>query len=207
VNSEHIPRFPADTSKGASSRLRIAIAALLMLLSAAYIMAIVAGNIPEARRVDGASLALAAVLVIAITIVLQPDLLDPLKGLEMSGFKIEMLERVREWEAEQAIELQDMPLMLPLLLPAAERKHLLNLACGATANYKGTHSLGAELRRLRSLELIRMRGDKRVAIMKDGLLFDPQNFIKLTDLGKGWSKRITETESRDSEAVAPGPPE
>jgi hypothetical protein len=200
MGPQHIPQIPADSDKYSLSSLRIAIAVLLALLVITYITAIVLGYVPEGRRVDGASLAVTAVLVLAIVIALRPDLADRFKGFEMSGFKVEMLERVRERQAEQAIQLQDMSLMMPLLLPAAERKHLLNVASGNPSNYKGAHSLRTELRRLRSLDLIRMRGDRHVGMMKDGMVFDLQDFIELTDLGRRWSKRITEIERRDPDA-------
>ena len=146
-------------------------------------------------------MAVIAVLLIAILIALRPDLVERFKGFEMSGFKIEMLERVRERQAEQAIQLQDMSLMLPLLLPVKERKHLLNLAFGTTNGYRGAHSLRAELRRLRSFDLIRMRGDKHVSMMKDGVVFDLQDFIEPTALGKRWTKRIREIEDREAEGA------
>jgi hypothetical protein len=142
------------------------------------------------------------VLLIAILIALRPDLIERFKGFEMSGFKIEMLERVRERQAEQAIQLQDMSLMLPLLLPAKERKHLLNLVFGVTDGYQGSHPLSAELRRLRSFDLIRMRGDKHVSMMKDGMVFDLKDFIEPTALGQRWSKRIREIEDREREGAA-----
>jgi hypothetical protein len=177
------------------------IALLLALLAAGHVLAIVLGYLPESRRVDGPSIGVIAVLVFAILLVLRPDLVDRFKAMEMSGFKIEMLERVREKQAEQAVQLEDMSLMLPLLLPATERKHLLNLASGTAGNYKGSHSLRGELTRLRSLDLIKMKNDKHVSMMKDDTIFDLPDFIELTGLGKRWAKRITELESRDSDTA------
>ena len=184
------------------SGVRLGIAILLAFLAIAYTSAIVGGYIPQTRRLDAASLAVIAVLLIAILIALRPDLVERFKGFEMSGFKIEMLERVRERQAEQAIQLQDMSLMLPLLLPAKERKHLLNLAFGVTNGYQGSHPLRAELRRLRSFDLIRMRGDKHVSMMKDGMVFDLRDFIEPTASGQRWSKRIREIEDREPEGAA-----
>ena len=194
--------FASSAVKHPFSGVRLGIAILLALLAIAYTSAILGGYIPQTRRLDAASLAVIAVLLIAILIALRPDLVERFKGFEMSGFKIEMLERVRERQAEQAIQLQDMSLMLPLLLPAKERKHLLNLAFGATNGYQGSHPLRAELRRLRSFDLIRMRGDKHVSMMKDGMVFDLKDFIEPTALGQRWSKRIREIEDREREGAA-----
>ena len=78
-----------------------------------------------------------------------------------------MVERVRpglrpsagnwKWkiaQQQQSAQLKDIELILPILLPKKERKHLTNLAEGKTAGYKGNHEMRSELRRLRSLKLI-----------------------------------------------------
>jgi len=38
--------------------------------------------------------------------------------------------------------------------------------------------------------------------MKDGMIFDLKDYVELTDLGKRWSKRITEIERAEPEADA-----
>ncbi len=198
--SELIPSIQRDANSKPRSNLRVLIAILLAFIALSYTAGIVFGYVPEGRRIDAASLALIAVVVLAIVIALHPDLVERIKGFEMSGFKVEMLERVRERQAEQAIQLQDMSLMLPLLLPLPERKHLRNLTTNTTRNYKGSHALRSELRRLRSFDLIKMRPDKHVGFMKDGTVFDLADFVELTDLGKRWAKRITEIEHSESDA-------
>lgn len=92
-------------------------------------------------------------------------------------------------------ELTDIQLILPVLLPEAERKHLFNLADKKTQNYKGTHQLRTELRRLRSVKLIKMRGDKEVGKIANDLTVDLSDFVELTDLGQRWVGRIKEIES------------
>jgi hypothetical protein len=89
-------------------------------------------------------------------------------------------------------------LMLPLLLPQAERQHLLNLANGRTTEYKGDHSVRSELRRLRSLGLIRMHRDRQVAQMQDGLGFDLVDYVELTELGKRWARKLQEIEEGEA---------
>ncbi len=198
--SERIPSIQRDADSKPRSNLRVLIAILLAFIALSYAAGIVLGYVPEGRRIDAASLAMIAVVVLTILIALRPDLVDRIKRFEMSGFKVEMLERVRERQAEQAIQLQDMTLMLPLLLPLSERKHLRNLTTSTTRNYKGGHALRSELRRLRSFDLIKMRPDKHVGFMKDGTVFDLADFVELTDLGKRWAKRITEIEQGEPDA-------
>lgn len=183
-----------DSTRKPASNLRVAIAILLAFVALSYTAGIVTGTIHKDNRIDPANLGIIAAVGLAILIALQPGLVDRFKKFEISGFKLEMLERVRERQAEQAMQLEDMSLMLPFLLPPAERKHLLNLVGGATRNYEGRHALRSELRRLRSFGLIKMRGDKQVGMMKDDMKFDLQDFVELTDLGRRWCRRITEIE-------------
>ncbi len=126
-------------------------------------------------------------------------LLRQLKSLSFGGYKLEMLERVREKQARQEDQIEDITLMLPLLIAANERVHLINLAEGRTKGYKGNHALRSELRRLRFLKLIRMRSDQHIGYMKDGLFFDLAAYVELTDLGKRWVKRIQQIEQAEAD--------
>jgi len=126
-------------------------------------------------------------------------LLRQLKSLSFGGYKLEMLERVRERQARQEDQIEDITLMLPLLIAANERVHLINLAEGRTKGYKGNHALRSELRRLRFLKLIRMRSDQHIGYMKDGLSFDLAAYVELTDLGKRWVKRIQQIEQAEAD--------
>jgi hypothetical protein len=198
--SEHIPTTHREPDRQPLSTFRLLIVILLALVALGYAVGIVLGYLPEGRRIDGPSLAVIAGVLLATLVAVRPDLVDRFKGFEMSGFKVEMLERVRERQAEQAIQLRDLSDMLPLLLPPSERKHLLNLALNGGSNYKGSHALRSELRRLRSFELIKMRPDKHVGFMKNGMIFDLRDYVELTDLGKRWSKRITEIDRAEPEA-------
>jgi hypothetical protein len=192
---------PAET-KRRSPLLRILIAVLLGLLGLAYAFAVVTGGIQEHDRIDTPTLVFLAFLGLVVLALLHPDLFSRLKTFEMSGIKLEMLERVREKQSEQALQLQDMRLMLPLLLPAGERKHLMNLAARSTKGYKTNQAMRTELRRLRSLELIRMLPDKHIAAMNpDGQVIDLANFLELTENGRRWAKRIDEIEKAEAEAM------
>jgi hypothetical protein len=51
-----------------------------------------------------------------------------------------------------------------------------------------------------------MRPDKHVGFMKDGMLFDLRDYVELTDLGKRWSKRITEIDRVEPEAETSAQP-
>jgi hypothetical protein len=114
-----------------------------------------------------------------------------LKTLQLPGVKIEMLEKgVKQEQNKQ----DSFDLMLPLLLPETERRHLLNLSNGKTTGYKGSHSMRSEIRRLRSIGLIEMRPSRQVGQMTDDKIFDLKDYVVLTKLGCDWVKRIQENE-------------
>ena len=197
--------MPTDDSEHAtktSSLLRVIIAVTLALIGLAYGIGVIVGKIDQRNRVDTPTLILLAFISLLVLALLHPDLFSRLKTFEMSGIKLEMLERVREKQSEQALQLQDMALMLPLLLPAPERKHLMNLAARTTAGYKTSHAMRSELRRLRSLELIRMVPEKHIGTMKpDGQTVDLADFLELTEIGRRWAKRIEEIEKGEVGAL------
>jgi hypothetical protein len=125
-------------------------------------------------------------------------LLRQIKTLSFGDVKLEMLEKVKERQAVQEEKLDDLALILPLLLPDKERKHLINLAEGKTKDYKGNKNLRDELRRLRSIGLISMKKG-HIAQMIDGFSYDLADYVELTPLGRRWTKRIREIEDRSDE--------
>lgn len=190
---------PQETETDARFRARVAwsLGALALL----YTFAVVTGLLEKDQQIDGVHLTLILLAALAILIVLRPRTLERLKLLELSGFKLEMLAKVRERQAEQGSQLDDIALMLPLLLPPTERKHLTNLDRGRTGSYKGNGALRAELRRLRSIGLIRMRGENTVGAMTTGTRFDLSERVALTPLGERWVRRIEEIEKDDVSAA------
>jgi hypothetical protein len=87
--------------------------------------------------------------------------------------------------------LSELGLLLPLVLTQAERSHLQNLYNGTTANYIGNSNLRTELRRLRYLTLIN-NPRAPIGTASDGRIFDLQELVELTRLGRIWAKRIQE---------------
>ena len=90
-----------------------------------------------------------------------------------------------------------MALVLPLLLPENERRHLLNLAEGRTQGYRGGDVPRTELRRLRSMGLIEMHPGRWVSQMHSDATFDLSDYVALTELGERWVDRIRRMEMHD----------
>ena len=185
----------ATNTANKQSISRVAFSAVIGILVVIYIMGIVLGYIPKERQISGSSLAVILIAVLTIIFLLKPSTFDRLKLVETRAFKLELFE-VKQKLEEQGSELQDIATMLPLLLPNAERKHLLNLEEGK-AKYQGQSILRAELRHLRSIGLIRIQPGHRVGDLVDGLTFDLADYVKLTDLGTYWLKRIHQIEKQE----------
>ena len=176
------------------------LAALLVLaFVAAYTVAVVSGTVHKDNRLQLADLALIVLASTGVGLLLNPTLMSRLRTFELQGFKVELLEQVRDRQLQQAQDLADLQLILPLLLPETERTHLKNLAEGTADGYKGNHALRTELRRLRSIGLIRTRSNRAVGHIVDGLVFDLGDYVALTELGERWTRRLAELDE------APGP--
>lgn len=85
---------------------------------------------------------------------------------------------------------QDLGLLLPVLIPEPEQKHLLNIADGKTKGYKGRGTLRSELRHLRSLGLLKNHADRPIGELKSEGVYDLADIIELTDLGRQWAARL-----------------
>ena len=176
---------------------RILIAIALGAAGLIYTIYVVTGRIPESQQLSGTHLLLLAFLSVIVVVLIAPENLKRLKILELSGFKLELLERVRENQLKQSDALDTISLILPLLLPKTEQAHLTNLLKGTAANYKGGGTLRSELRRLRSIALIEMTGKGYVADLTSDKTFDLSDYVKLTKLGRQWAMQVASLESNN----------
>jgi hypothetical protein len=186
---------PGDKLRSSKPRsFRIA-AILVLLFVAAYTAAVILG-LPKDKRIDGSTLGLIGIGSLIAVVLFRPDIVDRVTRLEVAGWKIDIEQR----QEKQDKQLQDIQLILPILLPENERKHLLNLASQNARPYQGNDAVRTELRRLRSLKLINMKPNQEIGRMTDGKQVILGDFVELTDLGRRWVDRIKEIEA---EAVKP----
>ncbi|MEM1368204.1 MAG: hypothetical protein AAGG02_09330 [Cyanobacteria bacterium P01_H01_bin.15] len=172
-----------------------------------YTIAIVAGKVPKEQRIDGVHFGIIVLTGGIVLLLLKPNIADRLKRFEGAGFKLEMLEQVKEKQDEQAHVLNrqanvldDISLILPLLLPKTERKHLMNLDGKKTHGYKGNSAFRSELRRLRSIGLLEMCSGRHVGHMKSGMEFNLADYVRLTEHGHRWVERIKQIEEQERDA-------
>ena len=127
-------------------------------------------------------------------------MLRHIKTFSMGQLKFEMIEKLRERQDRQEERLADIALILPFLLPEQEVRHIKNMAAGATAAYRGSHSVRTELRRLRSSGLLLGKPNKRIGDITDGKEVDLADYLELTTLGRKWAATIHELEAAEVNA-------
>lgn len=185
VNSKHSEPMPG---------FRIILAIVVVFLVLAYTAAVVAGYVPAARRIDGVNISMIVIGLVFAFFLVNPREFSRLKLLQMFGFKLEMLEQVKEKQEQQEAQLKYiMRSMLPLLLPENERVSLFRLADRDDTPQPATFQLLRGLRRLRSLQLISMRPGQHIHLMS-GDSVKLAKFVRLTELGEKWVARIRELE-------------
>ncbi len=174
--------------------IRIILSILVGFLVIFYTVLAVIGFIPAERKIDGVNLVIILIAAGIVILILHPELIDRLRVLEMAGFKLELLEEVAKKQSQQEVRLQELYMLLPLLLPEPEQKHLLNLANDHTRDYRGRDTLRDELRHLRSMGLIKMVNDHHISQITDGFEFDLAHYVRLEKRGSHWVEQIKEIE-------------
>jgi hypothetical protein len=168
--------------------------ALATLAVAGAVLRVVGAGVHWADRLDETTLVYLAVGGALI-------LLRRIKALSFGGYKLEMLEQIRERQIKtEDILNRILSEVLPLLLPEPERKHLINLASGHT-KYAGGGPLQAELRRLVAARLLAKKMDKDnrpkdISDLKAGVSFDLADYVSLTSLGEKWVSKIRDIETQ-----------
>ncbi len=186
---------------------RIALRVIAVILIAfgvvVYITAVITGAIPKARQIDSVHLTLIVLALVVCAIILRPQIVDRLGRFEGLGFKVELLQRLQERQVEQAEKLYDVDMLIPLLFRDGERKHLSNLVRGTTRGYKSNSVLQEELRRLRSIGLLKSHFQRYVGDLPSDKTFDLADWVTLTDFGRRWAERLNTLEQAAAEAAKP----
>ena len=145
--------------------------------------------------IDASNLGLIALAVLCVLLLIYPELLTRIHSIQAGGISFDLLETKQK---EQAAQLDEFKLILSILIPENERRHILNLALGHTEKYVGNNNVRTELRRLRSINLI--RSVQPVGNIKDDVQFDLSKFVELTDLGRKWIPQLLKYEREVTEA-------
>jgi hypothetical protein len=182
---------PVDTHQKRSLPLGFRVGLIaFVIFGILYTIAVLIGGITDKQKIVTINLGLIALVLLALLVLSRPTMFDQLSLVEIPGIKLQ-LNRVLQAQAQQQNQLEDINLILPLLIPQSERKHLKELGTDKRNLYQGSSSLVQELRRLRSIGLVSGRSIHRLEPMRDFYLSD---YIKLTEFGKLWLDRINQIE-------------
>jgi hypothetical protein len=180
--------------------VRVAAVSFLLFAVAIYLIEIIRGKIPNDRRLGTPELSIVIFVSACSFFLLRPEVIARLSHLELSGLKIDLLEKVQQRQEEQGRELESIRLIMPLLLPETERAHLRNLASGYSGEYTASNVLRTELRRLGYISLIARRENRSISELEDGLKFQLADYVSLTKLGQDWVSRLSELDKSTMEA-------
>jgi hypothetical protein len=193
---------PATQSGNRSAARLLAVIAIALIVGI-YTAAVVAGGIPKARHIDSVHLTMILAALLACVVILRPQAVDRVGRLEAFGFRIELLQRLQERQVQQGEQLSDVDLLIPLLFRDTERKHVSNLVRGTTKGYRGGAAVRDELRRLRSIGLLRTLPDRHVSNLHSDTVFDLADWVALTDFGRRWAERLRRVDEVATETAEP----
>jgi hypothetical protein len=168
---------------------RFVAAAIVGVVVAAYLVGIVLGKIPQARRLAAADLGVILIAAGVLGSLLSPEFLNRLTHLKVGNVEVELRQLQQDQQMQQH-ELDDVRFVLTLLLQENELRHLRNLEKGSAREYVGSHSVRTELRKLRTLGLIRTLPERHIGELGDKVKIDLANFVELTERGKHYLDRL-----------------
>jgi hypothetical protein len=183
-----------DNTIKPSPLLNWVVAILIVLLVLGYTIMLITGTIKSADKLDAVALALIALGALLFVALINPQVLQRIRILELGGLKVELRE-VRTEQAAQKDALEAITTILSILLPKDEQKHLDYLLRNKAAAYKGGNAMRTELRHLRTIGLIEMRRNHTIDEMHSNMTFDLTDYVKLTDLGTKSAELINEAKT------------
>ena len=128
-------------------------------------------------------------------ILLRPELLDRISHFKFGELELDWLQKIEADQKKQRVELDDVRFVLTLLLQQNELEHLKNLENGKT-QYQGNDAVCAELRKLRTLGLIRNQKDRAMSETAVKRSFDLKDIVELTDRGRQYLERFGEYQEK-----------
>jgi hypothetical protein len=185
--------------------VRVGFAAVIVLFVVVYTAGVLSGRIGVDNQLSATHVALLGLCGIAATIAIWPQALKYVRSVSAGTFRLDLIEReqagLQHKQQELAAQLQLLQEILPLILPATERRHLEALDRAARGQtlpaYHGSNALRKELRHLRDLQLIAL--NRNIAEIPDDR-FDLADIARLTPAGRHWVKRADEVGTFDYQA-------
>ena len=175
--------------------IRRIVAVVVIVTICVYIFAVVLGRIPVKQKLGVADIGVIILAAGVASILLRPELLDRISHFKFGELELDWLQKIEADQRKQRDELDDVRFVLTLLLQQNELEHLRNLENGKT-QYQGNEAVCAELRKLRTLGLIRNRKDRAIGETAAKRTFDLKDIVELTDRGRQYLERLGEYQEK-----------
>ena len=175
--------------------IRRIVAVVVIVAICVYIFAVVLGRIPVQQKLGVADIGVIILAAGVASILLRPELLDRISHFKFGELELDWLQKIEADQRKQRDELDDVRFVLTLLLQQNELEHLRNLENGKT-QYQGNEAVCAELRKLRTLGLIRNRKDRAIGETAAKRTFDLKDIVELTDRGRQYLERLGEYQEK-----------
>ncbi len=171
--------------------IRRIVAVVVIVAICVYIFAVVLGRIPVQQKLGVADIGVIILAAGVASILLRPELLDRISHFKFGELELDWLQKIEADQRKQRDELDAVRFVLTLLLQENELEHLRNLENGKT-QYEGNEAVCAELRKLRTLGLIRNRKDHAIGETAAKRNFDLKDIVELTERGRQYLERLGE---------------
>src|SRR6266849_1007156 len=171
--------------------IRRIVAVVVIVTICVYIFAVVLGRIPVQQKLGVADIGVIILAAGVASILLRPELLDRISHFKFGELELDWLQKIEADQRKQRDELDAVRFVLTLLLQENELEHLRNLENGKT-QYEGNEAVCAELRKLRTLGLIRNRKDHAIGETAAKRNFDLKDIVELTERGRQYLERLGE---------------
>lgn len=171
--------------------IRCIVAVVVVVAVCVYIFAVVLGRIPVQQKLGVADIGVIILAAGVASILLRPELLHQISHFKFGELELDWLQKIEADQRKQRDELDAVRFVLTLLLQESELEHLRNLEMGKT-QYQGNEAVCAELRKLRTLGLIRNRKDHAIGETAAKRNFDLKDIVELTERGRQYLERLGE---------------
>jgi hypothetical protein len=184
-----------EKATGGRHVIRLIGAVVVVLATCSYIVGVILGLIPEKQKLGVADIGVVVLAVGVASILLRPELLGRISHLKLGELELDWLQKLEDDQKKQRDELDDVRFILTLLLQQNELEHLKNLDEGKT-QYQGNEVLCGELRKLRTLGLIRNQKGHAMGETAINRKFDLKDIVELTERGRQYLERLGEYDEK-----------
>lgn len=165
------------------------ICVLFLVLSIIYNVLLVLGKISAENRIGITEISLVIISFLTVIVFINPNIIKYISEFSLpwgGSFKLKLIEK------KQKNLLDNVAFLLKHFLSTPEHAHLTIIANEKDVDYDMFDKLRDELRKLKSMGLIKERADKNISTVANGTKFCPSDIYEITERGTEYLKTIVE---------------